>query len=111
AKVLVLSSFVDERVIPALKAGADGFLTKDSGAEELAEAIRAVHRGDPVFCQEAIRRITRELVRTGSRPTGTVTVVFTDIEGSTEVLERLGEEPARTLFPQPHPPLPALPPP
>jgi DNA-binding NarL/FixJ family response regulator len=97
-RVLILSSFVDERVIPALRAGADGYLTKDSGAEQLAEAIRAVHRGDPVFCQEAVRRVTRELVRTTSRPTGTVTVVFTDIEGSTEVLERLGEQPARELF-------------
>jgi DNA-binding NarL/FixJ family response regulator len=98
AKVLVLSSFVDERVIPALRAGADGYLTKDSGAEELAEAIRAVHRGEPVFCPEAVRRVMRELVRTSTRPTGTVTVVFTDIEGSTEVLESLGEEGARELF-------------
>ena len=98
AKVLVLSSFVDERVIPALRAGADGYLTKDSGAEELADAIRSVHRGDPVFCPEAVRRVTRELVRTSARPTGTVTVVFTDIEGSTEVLETLGEERARELF-------------
>jgi DNA-binding NarL/FixJ family response regulator len=98
AKVLILSSFVDERVIPALRAGADGYLTKDAGAEALAEAIRAVHRGDPVFCQEAVRRVTRELVRSNTRPTGTVTVLFTDIEGSTEMLERLGEGPARALF-------------
>ena len=98
AKVLVLSSFVDERVIPVLQAGADGYLTKDSGAEELAEAIRAVHRGDPVFCPEAVRKVMRELVRASTRPTGTVTVVFTDIEGSTEVLESLGEERARELF-------------
>lgn len=98
AKVLVLSSFVDERVIPALRAGADGYLTKDSGAEQLAEAVRAVHRGDPVFCPEVVRRIAREIVRSSQRPSGTVTVVFTDIEGSTEVLEKLGEERARLLF-------------
>jgi DNA-binding NarL/FixJ family response regulator len=98
AKVLVLSSFVDERVIPALRAGADGYLTKDSGAQELADAIRSVHRGNPVFCPEAVRRVTRELVRASARPTGTVTVVFTDIEGSTQVLESLGEERARELF-------------
>ena len=98
AKVLVLSSFVDERVIPALRAGADGYLTKDSGAEQLADAVRAVHRGDPVFCPEVVRRISREIVRSSTRPSGTVTVVFTDIEGSTEVLEQLGEERARLLF-------------
>jgi len=98
AKVLVLSSFVDERLIPALRAGADGYLTKDAGAEQLAEAIRAVHRGDPVFCPEAVRRVAREIVRESSRPTGTVTVVFTDIVRSTELLEELGEERARRLF-------------
>jgi DNA-binding NarL/FixJ family response regulator len=98
AKVLVLSSFVDERVIPALRAGADGYLTKDVGAEQLADAIRAVHQGEPVFCPEAVRRVTRELVHESSRPTGTVTVLFTDIEGSTHVLEQEGEERARELF-------------
>lgn len=98
AKVLVLSSFVDERLIPALRAGADGYLTKDAGAEQLAQAIRAVHRGDPVFCPEVVRRVAREIIRESGRPTGTVTVVFTDIVGSTEVLERLGEEDARRLF-------------
>jgi DNA-binding NarL/FixJ family response regulator len=98
AKVLVLSSFVDERVIPALRAGADGYLTKDVDAEQLVESIRSVHAGDPVFCPEVVRRVTRELVHASSRPTGTVTVLFTDIEGSTEVLEGLGEEEARRLF-------------
>ncbi len=98
AKVLVLSSFVDERVIPVLRAGADGYLTKEAGAEQVAAAIRAVHEGDAVFCPEVVRRMAREVVASSTRPTGTVTVVFTDIEGSTDVLERLGEERARLLF-------------
>jgi DNA-binding NarL/FixJ family response regulator len=98
AKVLVLSSFVDERVIPVLRAGADGYLTKEAGAEQVAAAIRAVHEGDAVFCPEVVRRLAREVVASTERPTGTVTVVFTDIEGSTDVLERLGEERARLLF-------------
>ena len=98
AKVLIVSSFVDERVIPALRAGADGYLTKEAGAEQLADAVRSVHRGEAVFCPEVSRRMAREIVRSSDRPTGTVTVVFTDIEGSTEVLEQLGEERARLLF-------------
>jgi DNA-binding NarL/FixJ family response regulator len=98
AKVLVLSSFVDERVIPVLRAGADGYLTKEAGAEQVAAAIRAVHEGDAVFCPEVVRRLAREVVGSSERPAGTVTVVFTDIEGSTDVLERLGEERARLLF-------------
>src|SRR5919198_886111 len=97
-KVLLLSSFVDERLLPALRAGADGYLTKDAGPEQLAEAIRSVHRGDPVLCPEAIRQLTREVVGSRGRPEGTVTILFTDVEGSTAVLEELGEEQARTLF-------------
>lgn len=98
AKVLVLSSFVDERVLPALRAGADGYLTKDTEPEQLAEAIRAVHRGDPVFCPDVLRRLTRELADARARPEGTVTILFTDIESSAAVLEELGDERARELF-------------
>jgi DNA-binding NarL/FixJ family response regulator len=100
AKVLVLSSFVDERVLPALRAGADGYLTKDVPPEEIAEAIRSVHGGEPVFCPDVLRRLTRELVESSSRPEGTVTILFTDVEGSSAVLERLGDEDARALFRQ-----------
>jgi DNA-binding NarL/FixJ family response regulator len=98
-KVLVLSSFSDEqRVLPALRSGADGYLTKDAEPEQIVEAVRAVHRGDPVFCAEALRRLT-EKVRGGSdRPAGTVTILFTDVEGSTRLVEELGDEAARSLL-------------
>jgi DNA-binding NarL/FixJ family response regulator len=98
ARVLVLSSFVDERVLPALRAGAEGYLTKDSEPAELAAAIRSVHAGKPVLCPEALRRVTRELAGGRLRPEGTVTIAFTDVEDSTGVLERLGEQQARALF-------------
>jgi DNA-binding NarL/FixJ family response regulator len=98
AKVLVLSSFVDERVLPALRAGAEGYLTKDSEPAEVAAAIRSVHAGEPVFCPDALRRLTRELVGGRLRPEGTVTIAFTDVEGSTELLEDLGEQQARELL-------------
>jgi len=98
ARVLLLSSFVDERVLAAVRSGADGYLTKDTPPDELAAAIRAVAAGDPVFSAEPLRRLARELAGPGGRPEGTVTLVFTDIEGSTRVLEELGEEAARLLF-------------
>lgn len=98
ATVLVLSSFSDEeRVLPALAAGASGFLTKDTSPEDLADAIRSVYHGDPVLCPEATKRVLRRVAVPG-RPEGTVTVAFTDIEGSTELLERLGDERAREIF-------------
>ena len=47
-RVLVLTSFAaDDKVFPAVKAGALGYLLKDSSPEELLEAIHRVHRGEP----------------------------------------------------------------
>jgi DNA-binding NarL/FixJ family response regulator len=45
-RVLILTTYADDAsVFPALQAGARGYLTKDTGAEALAAAIRAVHAG------------------------------------------------------------------
>jgi NarL family two-component system response regulator LiaR len=47
-RVLVLTSFAaDDKVFPAIKAGALGYLLKDSGPSELIRAIRQVYRGEP----------------------------------------------------------------
>jgi NarL family two-component system response regulator LiaR len=47
-RVLVLTSFAaDDKVFPAIKAGALGYLLKDSGPNDLVRAIRQVHRGEP----------------------------------------------------------------
>ena len=46
-KILALTSFVnDEQVIPALQAGASGYLLKDIAADQLMDAIRAANRGE-----------------------------------------------------------------
>ncbi|TML58237.1 MAG: hypothetical protein E6G22_14485, partial [Actinobacteria bacterium] len=88
----------DDHVLPTLAAGAFGFLTKDTRPEEIAQAIRTVHRGDPVLCTEATRRVLRRVHASRDRPEGTVTVLFTDIEDSTPLVDRVGDERARELF-------------
>jgi DNA-binding NarL/FixJ family response regulator len=46
ARVLVLTTYADEdAIVPALQAGARGYLTKDASAEQIETAIRAVHAG------------------------------------------------------------------
>ncbi|WP_309066136.1 response regulator transcription factor [Microbacterium sp.] len=53
-RVLVLTTFdLDEYVYAAIREGASGFLTKDAGAAELADAAVAVARGDAVMSQRA----------------------------------------------------------
>jgi DNA-binding NarL/FixJ family response regulator len=48
ARILMLTSFAaDNKVLPASKAGAAGYLLKDSSPDELVRAIRQVHRGEP----------------------------------------------------------------
>lgn len=99
AKVLVLTSFADDdKLFPALKAGAAGYLMKDVEPERLADAIRAVHRGDPLFDPEVTRRIIARITSGGQRPEGTVTVLFTDVEDSASMFEELGDEGARAVF-------------
>ncbi len=53
-RILVLTSFTAQaQVIPAIQAGADGYLLKDADPSELEEAIRAVYRGDPLLAPAA----------------------------------------------------------
>jgi len=54
ARIIALTSFREEALVQdALDAGALGYLLKDIGADDLAEAIRAAHRGEPTLASEA----------------------------------------------------------
>jgi NarL family two-component system response regulator LiaR len=62
ARILVLTSFAEEeRVFAAIKAGALGYLLKDSSPLALIQAIYDVHRGDPSLHPTIARKLIREL--------------------------------------------------
>jgi NarL family two-component system response regulator LiaR len=62
ARILVLTSFAaDDKVFPAIKAGALGYLLKDSGPAELVQAIHQVYRGEPSLDPSIARKLLQEL--------------------------------------------------
>jgi two-component system, NarL family, response regulator LiaR len=88
ARILVLTSFAgDDNIFPALKAGALGYLLKDSGPNELVEAIRQVHRGESSLHPIIARRVLHELIHPSNRPE--VPEQLTDRE--LEVLRLIGQ--------------------
>lgn len=63
-RVLVLTTFdLDEYVYGALRAGAAGFLLKDSGPERLLAAVAAVEGGDALFAPSVTRRLVEAFAR------------------------------------------------
>ena len=68
-RVLVLTSFAaDEQIFPAIKAGALGYLLKDSGPQELIQAIRQVARGESSLEPSVARKVLAELSSPSQKP-------------------------------------------
>jgi DNA-binding NarL/FixJ family response regulator len=70
-KVLVLTTFdLDEYVFAALRAGASGFLVKDTPPADLLEGIRIIARGDALLGPTATRQLIEQFMRTAPGHTG-----------------------------------------
>lgn len=62
--IIALTSFTtDDKVFPAIKAGAIGYILKDSDPEELIKAIHHVHRGEPALNPKIARKVLQEFNR------------------------------------------------
>lgn len=68
-KVVILTTFdVDDHVYAALRAGASGFLVKDTEPTELIHAVRVVARGDALLAPSITRRLIAEFAARSDRP-------------------------------------------
>ncbi|MFD0412454.1 response regulator [Streptomyces sp. NPDC127108] len=75
-RVLALSTFdMDEYVVGALRAGAYGFLPKDSSPEELIAAVRTVHAGEAAVAPRLLTRLISTYVRAPDLPRQAAPVV------------------------------------
>jgi DNA-binding NarL/FixJ family response regulator len=64
ARVLILTTFdLDEYVYDALRAGATGFLLKDTPPEQLVAAVRTANRGDALLAPSVTRRLIEEFTQ------------------------------------------------
>ena len=58
AKIIILTSFIDdEKVYPAMEAGAQSYLLKTSSASEIAEAIRRTYFGEEIIEDQVLKKI------------------------------------------------------
>ena len=101
-RVLILTTFErDEYVFEALRAGATGFLLKNSSPEDLVLAIRTVSAGDALLSPSVTRRVIAEFTRPRAGQEGAAPPELTDREA--EVLRlvaagRSNAEIAGTLY-------------
>jgi len=69
SRILVMTSFAtDDKVLPAIKAGALGYLLKESAPEDLVQAIQQIHRGESSLHPTIARKVLQEITHPSDRP-------------------------------------------
>jgi NarL family two-component system response regulator LiaR len=93
ARILVLTSFAeDDKVFPAVKAGALGYLLKDSSPSDLLDAIRQVSMGESALHPSIARKVLKELNRPSTPLTETEQLTPREIDVLRLVAEGLSNQ-------------------
>ncbi|MBC2638020.1 MULTISPECIES: response regulator transcription factor [unclassified Rhodococcus (in: high G+C Gram-positive bacteria)] len=88
SRVLVMTTFdLDEHAMGALRAGASGFLLKDTPSEDLVSAIRSVAAGDAVVSPKVTRRLLARFLDDGPAPRRDPAILDVLTEREREVLQ------------------------
>lgn len=74
AKIIIVTSFIDDdKVYPALEAGAKSYLLKTSNASEIREAIRSTYNGQSILEPEVTGKLMNQFKQPASLPHETLT--------------------------------------
>ncbi len=93
SRVLVMTSFAtDEKVLPAIKAGALGYLLKESAPADLIQAIRQIHRGESSLHPVIARKVLREIAHPPDNPPTTDPLTEREVEVLRLVAQGLGNQ-------------------
>ena len=102
-RIIMLTTFdIDEYVYSAVRAGASGFLLKDTPPEQLLEAIRTVHRGDAVIAPSATRRLLENMIPVLDSPAPAAPVVPVADSAQATTPAAGSELPKATFIPAEH---------
>jgi DNA-binding NarL/FixJ family response regulator len=92
SRVIVLTSFLDdERLMPAIEAGAAGYLLKDVAPAQLAQAIRAAYVGETMISPTVATRLVQTISQRAEQPTARAGCPPPLTRREQEVLELLAE--------------------
>jgi NarL family two-component system response regulator LiaR len=90
---LVLTSFNDdEKVYAAIKAGAMGFLLKDSSPQKILKAIRKVYQGETSIGPRIAQKLMREIQRTSDSPPTEEPLTIREVEVIKLIAEGLSNQ-------------------
>ena len=85
-RILILTTFdLDEYVYAALRAGASGFMLKDTPPDELLAAIRVIAGGDALLAPSVTRRLIADFASREIRPAGSTDVLASLTDREREV--------------------------
>lgn len=102
-RIIMLTTFdIDEYVYSAVRAGASGFLLKDTPPEQLLDAIRTVHRGDAVIAPSATRRLLEQMIPVLDSPAPAVPVAPVADSAQATTPAAGSELPKATFIPAEH---------
>jgi NarL family two-component system response regulator LiaR len=93
SRVIILTSFGEEdKVVPAIRAGAQGYLLKDIAPSELVQAVRAAYVGQVQLHPEAARKLMSAVAAKEDSPASQRAALFEDLtERELEVLRLIAE--------------------